>query len=83
MAQSANPFQPLVRDIVREVLAEMETKQPATRRLLNLADAALYLSCSEKTVKNHVASGDLRRVRLHRNFLFDIKDLDALIQASK
>jgi excisionase family DNA binding protein len=60
------------------------------RRLLDVAEAATYLSVSPWTIKDLVAAGRLPRVRLPlgadrdlRRLLVDVRDLDALIDGSK
>jgi excisionase family DNA binding protein len=63
-----------------------------TGRLLNVDDAAQYLSVSTRTVRNFVEDGHLRPCRLpstrhagerSRRLLFDRADLDQLIETSK
>jgi len=59
-------------------------------RLVDLAGAAAYLAVSRWTIKEWVSSGLLPRVRFllpngHavRKLLFDVRDLDALIERAK
>jgi hypothetical protein len=60
--------------------------QPQDRRLLSLAGAAAYLSCSTWTIRDLGAAGVLKRVRIPlpnggelRKVLYDREDLDQLI----
>ena len=67
---------------------------PAPPRLVSLTEAASYLRVSVWTVRDWAAAGIVRRVRLpgsannrttgslHR-ILFDVRDLDALVERSK
>jgi excisionase family DNA binding protein len=57
---------------------------------MRVEDAARYLSVSTWTVRDMVAAGTLRAVRLPvgngrdvRRLLFDVRDLDALVEQSK
>jgi len=52
-------------------------------RLLGIRDAALYLSVSSWTLRGLVWSGQLPEVRIGRRLLFDLGDLDHLIETSK
>jgi excisionase family DNA binding protein len=53
------------------------------RRLLTLAEAAAYLGVSPWTVRDLQWKGRLPRVALSRKLLFDLVDLDRLIEATK
>ena len=61
--------------------------QTLTPRLLNVKQAALYLSSSPKTLRRMVLTGEvpfLQRFRgTHSPFLFDVKDLDVWIESHK
>jgi excisionase family DNA binding protein len=55
----------------------------ATRRLLTLPEAATYLGLSTWTVRDLTWKGRLPVVRITRKLLFDLRDLDALIDQEK
>ncbi len=59
-------------------------------RLLDLEGASLYLAVSLWTIRDMVASGELKRVRLPltkekslRKLLFDREELDRVIESSR
>jgi len=60
-----------------------------TARLLNLKESAVYLGISTDCLRSMEDAGVLSRVRLWngqaevRRLLYDIRDLDKLIEASK
>jgi hypothetical protein len=56
---------------------------PVPRRLLNLKDAAEYLGRSEWALRELIWKGRIPVVRIDRRIQLDLKDLDALIDASK
>ncbi len=63
---------------------------PATARLVGLRDAAAYVGVSTWVIRGWLADGVLLRLRLPRpgggemeRLLFDVIDLDALIEAGK
>lgn len=63
---------------------------PIPARILDVRAAACYLGVSAWTLRDYVAAGILKRVRLPlpnggelRRLLFDRRDLDALVEASK
>jgi hypothetical protein len=63
---------------------------PLTPRLLDVGGAARYLSVAEDTIRDLDARGALRRIRLPgagdrdlKRVLFDVRDLDALIERVK
>jgi excisionase family DNA binding protein len=55
----------------------------STRRLLSLPEAASYLGLSTWTVRELTWKGRLPVVRITRKLLFDLQDLDALIDQEK
>ena len=61
------------------------TKPPSStrHRLLSLPEAAEYLALSPWTVRDLAGKGRLPVVRITRKLLFDLKDLDALIDSEK
>ena len=63
---------------------------PPQARLLDVEDAAAYLGISSWTLRDLHAAGRLPRVRLPlagdrecRRLLFDVRDLDQLVELSK
>ena len=50
------------------------------KRLLNAAEAALYLSLAEQTVRNWASMGKLPRVSAGGCLRFDIRELDKWIE---
>jgi excisionase family DNA binding protein len=62
----------------------MDTAQAVTPRLLNIKQAAKYLGTAVWTLRDLEWRGELPAVRnLGRRLLFDIRDLDQLIQRKK
>jgi excisionase family DNA binding protein len=62
----------------------MDSPQAITPRLLNIQQAAKYLGCPVWTLRNLEWRGELPAVRkLGRRLLFDVKDLDRLVDLSK
>jgi excisionase family DNA binding protein len=61
----------------------LESRQGARRRLLDVEQAAEYLSTSESGIYNLVADDKLRPVRIDRKLRFDVRDLDRLIDDGK
>jgi len=53
------------------------------RRLLSLPEAASYLGLSSWTVRELTWRGKLPVVRITRKLLFDLRDLDELIDREK
>lgn len=79
--------QPSATDLLAEEIAVRVAaklgQQPGAKRLLDVRGAAEYLGCSAASVRNRVAAGELKAVRIDRHFRFDMRDLDALIDESK
>lgn len=67
----------------KESHASARVSSPVRQRLLGIHEAASYLSVSSWTIRDLVWSGALPEVRIGRRLLFDVKDLDALIETSK
>jgi excisionase family DNA binding protein len=47
------------------------------RRYASLPKAAEYLGCNERTIRRHIASGDITGYRLGRVYRVDLNELDA------
>ena len=56
---------------------------PQRRRLLSLPETAAYLGLSPWTIRELTWKGRLPVVRITRKLLFDLRDLDALIDREK
>ena len=59
-----------------------------TKRLLSVKEAATYLGLAPRTIYNAIAPGSLKPfpvkcMRYGKKVLFDLKDLDRLIEAGK
>jgi excisionase family DNA binding protein len=50
---------------------------PIQRRYASLAKAAEYADCNERTLRRHIASGELTGYRLGRVIRIDLNELDA------
>jgi len=62
-------------------MSSTETIQP---RLLNIKDASRYLGCSVWALRQLEWAGELRSIRnLGKRLLFDIADLDQLVEKKK
>jgi excisionase family DNA binding protein len=62
----------------------MHSRETITPRLLNIQQASKYLGCAVWTLRNLEWSGELPAVRnLGRRLLFDIRDLDRLVEQKK
>lgn len=53
------------------------------QRILNLQEAAVYLGCCERTVKELILGGVIPQVELTSRIQIDILDLDKLIETRK
>jgi excisionase family DNA binding protein len=62
---------------------KLEQRQGTRRRLLDVEQAAEYLSTSESGVYNLVADDKLKAVRIDRKLRFDVRDLDKFIDDAK
>lgn len=73
-----------VQALVAEAIAAAgPPKGPAGKRLLSQREAAGYLGVSVRKVQELGADGTLKRVALGGRTLYDIRDLDALIDRAK
>lgn len=53
---------------------------PPERRYASLAKAAEYADCNERTLRRHIASGELTGYRLGRVYRIDLNELDAWLK---
>ncbi len=53
------------------------------KRLFTVREAAVYLGMSPKTLYNQASARQLSVVKMGRSLRFDVRDLDALIDAHK
>lgn len=80
--RASDPLSQIVRDAVRQAIEESGFSQRP--RLMNVAAAAEYLGLDESSVRRMVAARRLQKVGIfERKQLFDVRDLDALIEAQK
>ena len=56
---------------------------PVQRRLLPYKDAALYLGISLRSMKGLAAEGHVQKTQIGHRVLFDVRDLDELIDRVK
>lgn len=75
MASATDPLADAIAKRVAEILSDTRV----VKRVYNLQEAAEYLGCSEESVRNHLAAGDLKAVRYDRFLRFDLKDLDRFV----
>jgi len=77
-----DPLSQLVKEAV--IAALDESGRPLSQRLLTTAQTAEYLGISEDSVRNLHAAGTLRKVKIVGvKLMFDVKDLDKLIEENK
>ena len=56
---------------------------PVGPRILSLHEAAVYLGCCERTVRDLILDGVIPQVELTSRIQVDIRDLDKLIESKK
>ena len=56
---------------------------PIGPRILSLHEAAVYLGCCERTVRDLILDGVIPQVELTSRIQVDIRDLDKLIESKK
>ena len=61
----------------------MEHQMPQDNRLVNVAEVAGYLSCSERHVWNLIARGDLPAYRLGAITRLRVEDLEGFVNANR
>jgi excisionase family DNA binding protein len=71
------------RELAQHRAERQSAESGPARRLLTLPEASAYLGLSPWTVRELTWKGKLPVVRLTRKLLFDLRDLDRVIEASK
>lgn len=56
--------------------------RPVERRYVSMARAAEYAGCHERTLRRHIASGELTGYRLGRVIRIDLNELEAWMAPS-
>jgi excisionase family DNA binding protein len=69
--------------VAEAIAAAAPPKGPAGKRLLSQREAAGYLGVSVRKVQEMGAAGQLPKVALGGRTLYDIRDLDAIIDQAK
>ena len=54
----------------------MVSQSTQPRRYVSLAKAAEYADCNERTLRRHIAAGELTGYRLGRVYRVDLNELD-------
>lgn len=86
MAQLENDVIAEVRELVSHATRRVKTAAEISPRLLDLADAARYLSMGDKALRALIQRGGLPYVQTiagRSPYLLDIRDLDQWIEKSK
>jgi excisionase family DNA binding protein len=86
MAQLENDVIAEVRELVSQATRRVKTAAEISPRLLDLADAARYLSMGDKALRALIQRGELPYVQTiagRSPYLLDIRDLDRWIEKSK
>lgn len=82
MSAALDPLSKLVRDAV--ITALEESGKPLRNRLMDTEKAAEYLGVETDAVKRMHAAGKIRSVKIfERKLMFDVKDLDRVIEENK
>lgn len=82
MSAQTDPLSRLIIDAVKAAIED--TGKPLSKRLLDTSQTAEYLGVSEDTVRRLNADGTLRKVRICGvKLMFDVKDLDRVIEENK
>ena len=75
-----------VRELASHALARVQRGSLVSPRLLDIDDAARYLSMSDKAIRELIYQGDLayvQKIAGRSPFLIDIRDLDRWIEKNK
>lgn len=79
-----NPLADMIQAACEAALKNvMRISDVSPRRLMNVAEAAVYLSLSEREIYNMLESGELPVVCRGRRRMVDIKDADTWIASHK
>ncbi len=83
--QTKAAIEPLLQLFRNAVVAALEDSgKPLSRRLLTTSQAAEYLGISDESVRNLHAARKLKAIRIVGvKLMFDLKDLDRMIEASR
>ena len=68
-------------EIIDQIKSQM-AQQPS-KRLLTVAEAAIYLGRTDNAIREMIRSGKLKAVKTDGHVMLDIRDLDAFIEAGK
>ena len=71
---NAERLEELIREIVRQELADLHHADHQAGRLLTPAEVAQMWSCSERTVTRQLLDGSLPGVRIGRNWRVRVED---------
>jgi excisionase family DNA binding protein len=85
MNDSANIVEQ-VRELATRAIARVQRGSELRPRLLDVDDAARYLSMSDKGIRDLITKGELpyiQRIPARSPYLIDVRDLDDWIQKNK
>jgi excisionase family DNA binding protein len=75
-----------VRELATRAIARVERSRELKPRLLDIDDAARYLSMSDKGIRELIADGELpyiQKIPARSPYLIDVRDLDDWILKNK
>jgi excisionase family DNA binding protein len=75
-----------VRELATRAIARVQRGSEIRPRLLDVDDAARYLSMSDKGIRDLITKGELpyiQRIPARSPYLIDVRDLDDWIQKNK
>jgi hypothetical protein len=73
-----------IKGVVAEAVREaLNVSEATNRRLLSIAETAVFLCLSEREVHNMISSRELMAVTHGRRKMIDIRDLDLWIERNK
>jgi excisionase family DNA binding protein len=79
-----NPLSSIIKSACESAIKEaLNIGDLSPRRLLNVEEAAAYLSLSEREIYNMISNKDLAAVRHGRRVMVDIRDLEHWIALHK